>query len=68
VWFFTNFLFGAASGPLGITDATIAWEAHVGGFLLGLLAFRWFDRAEPGIFPPDSRSPQEAGPQKAGRA
>jgi len=28
--------------PLG-TGATVAWEAHIGGFLVGLLAFRWFD-------------------------
>lgn len=29
---------GGASGP-------IAWEAHIGGFLAGLLAFGWFDLA-----------------------
>jgi membrane associated rhomboid family serine protease len=42
-WFLANFLSGAMPGTLGITDATIAWEAHIGGFLFGLLAFRWFD-------------------------
>ncbi len=42
-WFLANFLFGVMPGPLGITDATVAWEAHIGGFLVGLLAFRWFD-------------------------
>ncbi|WP_051952569.1 rhomboid family intramembrane serine protease [Methylocapsa aurea] len=42
-WFLANFLSGAMSGPLGVTDATIAWEAHIGGFLVGLLAFQWFD-------------------------
>ncbi|ACB94587.1 rhomboid family intramembrane serine protease [Beijerinckia indica] len=42
-WFLSNFLFGVMPGSLGLTDATIAWEAHIGGFLFGLIAFRWFD-------------------------
>ncbi|WOJ89670.1 rhomboid family intramembrane serine protease [Methylocapsa polymorpha] len=46
-WFLANFLSGVVPGPLGITDATIAWEAHIGGFLVGLLAFRWFDAPPP---------------------
>ena len=46
-WFLANFLFGTIPGPLGITDATIAWEAHIGGFLVGLFAFRWFDPPAP---------------------
>jgi membrane associated rhomboid family serine protease len=44
-WFLANFIFGAVSLPLGIEDAGIAWEAHIGGFLVGLLGFRWFDSA-----------------------
>jgi membrane associated rhomboid family serine protease len=31
-----------AMGPSGM--ASIAWEAHIGGFLFGLLAFPFFDR------------------------
>jgi membrane associated rhomboid family serine protease len=46
-WFLANFLFGVLPGSFGITDATIAWEAHIGGFLVGLLAFRWFDAPAP---------------------
>jgi membrane associated rhomboid family serine protease len=46
-WFLANFLFGVIPVPLGVTDATVAWEAHIGGFLTGLLAFRWFDPREP---------------------
>jgi len=42
-WLLANFLSGAMPSTLGVTGATIAWEAHIGGFLLGLLAFRWFD-------------------------
>ncbi len=43
-WFLLNFLFGIIPMPIsGMAGATIAWEAHIGGFLIGLLAFRWFD-------------------------
>ena len=53
-WFVANFLFGVASMPLGITSAAVAWEAHVGGFLGGLLLFPLFDppRQYPDEDPP----------------
>jgi membrane associated rhomboid family serine protease len=43
VWFGINILFGV--GPLPITgnEQPVAWEAHIGGFLAGLLLFSWFD-------------------------
>ncbi len=44
LWFATNWLFGAGVVPLGDAEQSIAWEAHVGGFLAGLLLFHWFDR------------------------
>lgn len=44
VWFATNLLFGLAAEPLGVTQSAIAWEAHLGGFLIGLLLFPWLDR------------------------
>ena len=40
-------LFSGASGWTGanfITEGRIAWEAHLGGFAAGLLAFYWLDR------------------------
>lgn len=43
VWFLTNYLFASVAQPLGLTDADIAWEAHVGGFLLGVLLFPLID-------------------------
>lgn len=43
VWFVANFLFGYLSAPLGITEGPVAWEAHVGGFLIGLFGFGLFD-------------------------
>ncbi|GGC71629.1 rhomboid family intramembrane serine protease [Chelatococcus reniformis] len=44
-WFGINLLFGLAAGPLGITDSAIAWQAHIGGFVAGLLLFPLFDPA-----------------------
>jgi membrane associated rhomboid family serine protease len=43
-WLGANLLFGLvpqAPGGVGV----IAWEAHIGGFLAGLLLFGWFDPA-----------------------
>lgn len=42
-WFGANFMFGALMTPVGIADASIAWEAHIGGFVTGFLLFRLFD-------------------------
>jgi len=43
VWFAVNFLFGIAGGSLLGEGTRIAWQAHVGGFVAGLLLFKWFD-------------------------
>ena len=43
VWFGLNLLTGLAGEGLGFGDAVIAWEAHIGGFLAGLLTFSYFD-------------------------
>jgi membrane associated rhomboid family serine protease len=49
VWFALNLLFG--SGIVSLTDdeQPIAWQAHIGGFLAGLVGFSLFDpvRGEP---------------------
>jgi membrane associated rhomboid family serine protease len=47
VWLVSNFLFSILAQPLGLTDASIAWEAHVGGFLVGLLLFPTMDPLDP---------------------
>ncbi len=39
-WFLSNWLFGAGHIPLAGVDQAVAWQAHVGGFLGGLLLFR----------------------------
>ena len=44
LWFVANFLFGAVA-PTGADGASVAWEAHIGGFLAGFCGFRLFDRS-----------------------
>ena len=44
IWMATNFVFGAGAQTLGASEAPVAWIAHVGGFVAGLLAFPLFDR------------------------
>jgi membrane associated rhomboid family serine protease len=41
-WFVINFIFGAGASLLG-PGMQIAWQAHIGGFLAGLLLFSLFD-------------------------
>ncbi len=43
VWFGVNLLFGVFSVGMAGVEQAIAWQAHVGGFLAGLLAFAAFD-------------------------
>ncbi|MEP7031076.1 MAG: rhomboid family intramembrane serine protease [Pseudolabrys sp.] len=48
VWFAINILFGVGSLPITGADQTVAWQAHIGGFVAGLLLFSWFDPAPIG--------------------
>ena len=43
VWFGFNFVFGLWSTPLTGDNEVVAWQAHIGGFVAGLLLFAWFD-------------------------
>ncbi|MBB4301697.1 membrane associated rhomboid family serine protease [Rhodobium orientis] len=43
VWFGLNIVVGLNSGSFFGDGTTIAWEAHIGGFLAGLLLFPLFD-------------------------
>lgn len=45
VWFGINIVFGVGSFPSLTGGETVAWQAHIGGFLAGLLLFAWFDPA-----------------------
>lgn len=48
IWIGINALFGMGGFSFGI-DASIAWEAHIGGFIAGLLLFQEFDKGNPTI-------------------
>ena len=52
VWSGINIVFGYGSLPITGSDQPVAWQAHIGGFLAGLLLFSWFDPA-PRDLPPD---------------
>lgn len=43
VWFGINLLFGLGSLPITGDAQVVAWQAHIGGFLAGLILFSWFD-------------------------
>jgi membrane associated rhomboid family serine protease len=43
VWFGVNIVFGVGSLAIGADGASVAWQAHIGGFLAGLMLFSLFD-------------------------
>jgi membrane associated rhomboid family serine protease len=43
VWFGINIVFGLGSIAVGSDGASVAWQAHIGGFFAGLLLFSLFD-------------------------
>jgi membrane associated rhomboid family serine protease len=50
VWFGVNIIFGTGAIAIGAEGASVAWQAHIGGFFAGLLLFSLFDpvpRAAP---------------------
>ena len=50
IWFGVNIVFGLGSIAIGAEGVSVAWQAHIGGFLAGLLLFSLFDpvpRATP---------------------
>ena len=62
VWFGVNIIFGIGSIAVGSEGASVAWQAHIGGFIAGLMLFALFDpvpRAMPHAA--DVSSPDEPG-------
>jgi membrane associated rhomboid family serine protease len=48
VWFGLNALFGLGTISIGVGEGEqVAWQAHVGGFLAGLILFNLFDPVVP---------------------
>jgi membrane associated rhomboid family serine protease len=43
IWFGVNIIFGVGSIAIGTDGASVAWQAHIGGFLAGLILFSLFD-------------------------
>ncbi|MEL6062095.1 MULTISPECIES: rhomboid family intramembrane serine protease [unclassified Methylobacterium] len=46
IWLVTNLLFGLISVPFVGQSAAIAWDAHLGGFIVGFLMFPFLDPRE----------------------
>ena len=57
VWFGLNLLFGLGSIPLTGSEQTVAWQAHVGGFLAGLFLFSLFDPVKTPSYHNDPPAP-----------
>ena len=53
VWFGLNIVVGLGTLPLAGSGQVVAWQAHIGGFLAGLVLFSWFDPPMPAPRPDD---------------
>ena len=56
VWFGVNIIFGIGSIAIGADGASVAWQAHIGGFFAGLLLFSLFDPVPRALCPRRVRS------------
>ncbi len=57
-WFGLNLLMGIGTIAMPGVEGSIAWQAHIGGFIAGLVLFSVFDPAPaPAELPPPSESP-----------
>jgi membrane associated rhomboid family serine protease len=63
VWFGVNFIFGAGSIAIGVEGGTVAWQAHIGGFLAGLMLFSLFDPVPRVPFHAADASSRDASPR-----
>jgi membrane associated rhomboid family serine protease len=61
VWFGVNIIFGVGSIAIGADGGSVAWQAHIGGFLAGLMLFSLFDPVpRAALHAADASSPDEA--------
>ena len=62
VWFGVNIVFGMGSIAIGADGSSVAWQAHIGGFVAGLLLFSLFDPVPRGVVDAaDASSADESG-------
>jgi membrane associated rhomboid family serine protease len=54
VWFGVTIVFGIGSIAVGASEQSVAWQAHIGGFVAGLVLFSLFD---PIARPSDAAAP-----------
>ena len=43
IWFVVNIIFGLGAISVGNEGVSVAWQAHIGGFIAGLVLFALFD-------------------------
>ncbi len=55
IWFGLNFITGIGAIGIGADVQSIAWQAHIGGFLAGLLLFSLFDPVPQAIHQDNER-------------
>src|SRR6202035_721930 len=60
IWFGVNIIFGVGSIAIGTDGASVAWQAHIGGFLAGLILFSLFDPVPRGSADAADASSQDA--------
>ena len=62
IWIGVNILFGVGSIAIGADGASVAWQAHIGGFLAGLMLFSLFDPvSRPSTNAADASSLDQSG-------
>jgi membrane associated rhomboid family serine protease len=59
IWIALNVFFGLVGGTPGAGSEPVAWTAHIGGFVYGLIALRFFVPAVPP--PPPTEAGGESG-------
>jgi membrane associated rhomboid family serine protease len=59
VWFGVNLIFGIGSLAIGSDGASVAWQAHIGGFFAGLVLFSLFDPVPRGVFDAADAAPPD---------
>jgi membrane associated rhomboid family serine protease len=62
IWFGVNIVFGIGSIAIGSDGASVAWQAHIGGFVAGLMLFSLFDPVpRAAVHAADASSPDGSG-------